>query len=68
MQYWADLQSVNGLRCYGNITRTRKVSEYILVLAMCLVLFVLDYFKLTNIQKITIKYMLCVRNGHLFIV
>jgi len=34
---WADLQSVNGLRCYGNITRTRNVSEYMLVLALCLV-------------------------------
>ena len=37
MHYWADLQSVHGLRCYGNITRTRKVSEYMLVLALCLV-------------------------------
>ena len=34
---WADLQSVHGLRCYGNITRTRNVSEYMLVLAVCLV-------------------------------
>jgi len=33
----ADLQSVYGLRCYGNITRTRNVSEYMLVLALCLV-------------------------------
>ena len=33
----ADLQSVHGLRCYGNITRTRNVSEYVLVLALCLV-------------------------------
>jgi len=24
---WADLQLVPGLRCYGNITRTRNVSE-----------------------------------------
>jgi len=37
VQYWADLQSVNGLRCYGNITRTRNVSEYMLVLALCIV-------------------------------
>jgi len=36
---WADLQSVHGLRCYGNITRTRNVSEYVLVLALCLVVF-----------------------------
>ena len=34
---WADLQSVHGLRCYGNITRTRNVSEYMLALALCLV-------------------------------
>jgi len=35
---WADLQSVHGLRCYGNITRTRNVSEYVLVLTLCLVI------------------------------
>jgi len=34
VHYWADLQSVHGLRCYGNITRTRNVSEYMLVLAL----------------------------------
>jgi len=27
VHYWADLQSGHGLRCYGNITRTRNVSE-----------------------------------------
>ena len=37
MHYWVDLQSVHGLRCYGNITRTITVSEYMLVLALCLV-------------------------------
>ena len=37
MHYWADLQSVHELRCYGNIMRTRNVSEYMLVLALCLV-------------------------------
>jgi len=38
VHYWADLQSVHGLRCYGNITpRTRNVSEYMLVLVLCLV-------------------------------
>ena len=26
MHYWADLQSVHGLRCYGNITRTLVTS------------------------------------------
>jgi len=30
--------TVHGLRCYGNITRTWNVSEYMLVLALCLVL------------------------------
>jgi len=34
---WADLQSVHGLRCYDDITRTRNVSEYMIVLALCLV-------------------------------
>jgi len=37
VQYSADLQSVHGLRCYGNITRTQNVSEYMLVLALGLV-------------------------------
>ena len=37
VHYLADLQSVHWLRCYGNITRTRNVSEYMLVLALCLV-------------------------------
>jgi len=38
VHYWADLQSGHGLRCYGNITRMRNVSEYMLVLALCLVM------------------------------
>jgi len=33
VHYWADLQSVHGLRCYME----RNVSEYMLVLALCLV-------------------------------
>jgi len=37
----ADLQSVHGLRCYSNITRTPNVSEYMLVLALRLVVFLL---------------------------
>jgi len=41
LHYWADLQSVHGLHCYGNITRTRNVSEYMLVLALRLVFLVL---------------------------
>jgi len=38
VHYWADLQSVHGLRCNGNITRTRNVSEYMPVLAACIVI------------------------------
>ena len=34
VHYWADLQPVHELRCYGNITRTRNVSEYMLVRSM----------------------------------
>jgi len=34
VHYWTDLQSVHGLRCYDNITRTRNVSEHMLVLAL----------------------------------
>ena len=39
----------HGLRCYGNITRMRNVSEYMLVLALCLVILcdyshIADYF------------------------
>ena len=44
---WADLQSVHELRCYANITQMRNVSEYMLVLTLCLVLFafvVLSFF------------------------
>ena len=37
VHYWADSQSGHGLRWYGNITRTRNVSEYTLVLVLCLV-------------------------------
>jgi len=37
VHYWADLQSGHGLRCYSNVTRTRNVSECMLVLALCLV-------------------------------
>jgi len=37
VRYWADCKR-DRLRCYGNITRTRNVSEYMLVLALCLVI------------------------------
>ena len=40
---WVDLQSGHGLRCYDNITRRRNVSECMLVLALCLVKFVLQW-------------------------
>jgi len=40
VHYWADLQSVHGLSCYGNMTQMRNVSEYMLVLALCLVCYV----------------------------
>jgi len=43
VHYWADLQSVYGLRCYGNITRTQNVSEYMFVLVLCLVCTVVLY-------------------------
>ena len=35
MHYWADLQPLHGLRCYGNVTRTPNVSECVLLLALC---------------------------------
>ena len=37
VHYWADLQSVHGLRCYGNITRTRNASQCMLLLPLCVV-------------------------------
>jgi len=46
VRYWAELQSVHGLRCHGNITRTRNVSKYMLVLALCLVW--IHYLSLAN--------------------
>jgi len=41
VNYWVDLQSVYGLHCYGNIMRTRNVSEYMLVLDLYLVVTVI---------------------------
>jgi len=46
VHYWADLQSVLGLRSYGNITRTRNVSEYMLVLDLCLLDYCIKHFPL----------------------
>jgi len=42
VHYWADLQSVHGLRYYGNIARTQNVNEYVLVPDLCLVITVLS--------------------------
>jgi len=42
VHYWADLQSVHALHCYGNITLTQNVREYMLVLAVCIVLIVVS--------------------------
>ena len=38
VHYRADLQSAHGFRCHDNKARTRNVSEYMLVLALRLVL------------------------------
>ena len=45
VHYWADLQSVHGLRCCGNITR--NVRKYIL--ALCIVYFC-DQFEAPEIR------------------
>jgi len=37
VHYWADLQSVHGVRCYDNIAPNAKCQR-VLVLALCLVL------------------------------
>jgi len=34
---WANLQSVHGLCCYGNVMRTRNDSKCVLVVALCVV-------------------------------
>jgi len=47
VHYWADLQSVHWLHCYGNITQTPNVSEYMIVLALCLVTIVVMGFNFT---------------------
>ena len=36
VQYWEDLQSVNGFRCYDNIARKRND-----ILALCLVIIII---------------------------
>jgi len=47
VHYWAYLQSVHWLHCYGNITQTPNVSEYMIVLALCLVTIVVMGFNFT---------------------
>ena len=51
---WADLQSV-GLRCCGNVTRTRNVSEYMLVLVVCLV----SIFVLKTPLQVAVRVVTC---------
>ena len=51
VHYWADLQSGYRLRCYGNITRTRNVSEYMLVLALYLVFVIGNPFRLSMLKN-----------------
>jgi len=48
VHYWADLQSVHRLTCYGNIMQ--NVSKYMLVLAICLVL---------RIEVLEYAYLIC---------
>jgi len=61
VHYWADLQSVHGLRCYGNIMRTRNVSKYLAlasrVLALCLVLVFLCFVLFTYLYVMTFTYL-----------
>jgi len=60
VHYWAHLQSVHGLRCYGNITRMRNVSEYMLtVLTLCLVLhsvYTLSHYSSDTHESILIMF------------
>jgi len=48
VHHWSDFQSVHGLRCYGNITRTQNVSEYMLILAQCLVIISTYFYSARN--------------------
>ena len=48
VHYWADLQSVYGLRCYDNITWTWNVSEDMHVLALCLVVYYCHIYMLSS--------------------
>ena len=39
VQYWTDLQSMHGFRCYSNIARTRNVSQWLYSLYAWLLLY-----------------------------
>ena len=54
VHYWADLQSVHGLRCYDNIVRTRNVSECLYSL-LCLVNILKELF---TVYSTNLKYKL----------
>jgi len=47
--YWADLQSVHGLRCYDNTARKRNVSECLYSL-VCLVSFCLRLQRVLDLK------------------
>jgi len=64
VHYRADLQSGHGLRCYGNITRTRNVSEYMLVLALCLVDSIVVV--MNTINKRSVYLSVCILKLHTF--
>jgi len=53
------LQSVHGLRCYGNITRTRIVSEYMLVLALWLVFATCYYVRQGEYEIVVVCLSVC---------
>ena len=52
----------------GNITRTQNVSEYMLVLALCLVGFVNEALRLRRLKTVqTVRYLQCVQLGQLIL-
>jgi len=52
VHYWVNLQSGHGLHCYGNITQMRNVSEYMIVLALCLVIKLFTNYKYKCTEKL----------------
>ena len=67
VRYWADLQSVHGFRCYDNIALNVTCCR-VLVLALCLVLFVLVVLGLVSFvlcqEKNTSKMTYFCQVGH----